>query len=104
MRKSNSLKTLLSQESLEKAAHCLKVLSNPVRLQVVDLLSIAPRSVGEVASHCGTPHNVASEHLRLLLVCGLVHAKKEGRQVIYSICEDHLFDLLHCIHKKFGGQ
>lgn len=103
MKKAPTLKALMSQESLEKAAHCLKVLSNPVRLRVVDLLTKGPCSVGQVALHCGTPHNVASEHLRLLLICGLVRAKKVGRQVIYSICEEHLFDLLQCIHKKFGA-
>lgn len=95
-------KTSLSSEARKRAAECLRVLSHPIRLQIVQLLADRERSVGELAEECDVAHNVASTHLKLLERCGFLANTRHGKSVNYRIVEKHLFDLLRCIEKRFG--
>lgn len=93
---------LLPLESLEKAAECLRVLAHPQRLRMVELLLQQRLPVGEVATLCGIPANVASEHLRLMQRCGFLSYEREGRQIFYAVVEPHLKEILDCIQRRFG--
>jgi DNA-binding transcriptional ArsR family regulator len=95
-------KVFLSQHALEEAAHCLRILSHPVRLRIIQLLESGPRSVGEIAEECKIPHNLASTHLKLLERCRFLAGKRSGQSIRYSVVENHAFDLLRCIEKKFS--
>jgi len=86
----------------DAASECLKVLSHPHRLQIIALLLEKERSVGELAEVCGILHNVASEHLSLMKNKQFIVAKREGRQVFYSINEPALAAIIGCINKRFG--
>ncbi len=84
-----------------EAAECLRVLSHPHRLQMVDQLLLKDRSVGELAETCKIHSHVASEHLMLLKTKGLLSSRREARRVIYSIQEEMLALILQCIKKRF---
>lgn len=90
-------------ERLEQAAECLKTLAHPIRLRMIQLLLAGRYSVGEIASDCQIPDNVASEHLRLMQRCGFLSSSREGRFVYYRIVEPHIEQLLHCIERRFLG-
>ena len=95
-------KIKFSSDALIEAANCLKVLSNPTRLQIVQLLCEKSRSVGEIADECAIPHNLASTHLKILERCRFLKSHRKGRSVQYDVIEKHLFDLLRCIEKRFS--
>jgi DNA-binding transcriptional ArsR family regulator len=84
-----------------EAAECLKTLAHPARLRIVQLLLHGRYTVGEIASDCEIPDNVASEHLRLLQRCGFLHSQREGRRVYYQVAEPHLEQLMACIEGRF---
>lgn len=88
-------------EALSQAAECLKTLAHPVRLRMVQLLLHGRYTVGELASDCGIPDNVASEHLRLLQRCGMFSSQREGRRVYYEVAEPHLENIMNCIESRF---
>ena len=88
-------------EPLEEAAECLKTLAHPVRLRMIQLLVAGRYSVGELASDCKIPDNVASEHLRLMQRCGFLSSSREGRHVYYRVVEPHVEQLLKCIERRF---
>ncbi len=92
----------LSSDALKDAASCLRVLSHPTRLLIVQLLCEKARSVGEIAEECEIPHNLASTHLKTLERCSLLKSQRRGRSVQYQVTEKHLFDLLRCIAKRFS--
>ena len=94
---------LLALEALRLAAECLKALAHPRRLRIVQLLHHGRYTVGELAAACAIPRHMASEHLRLMQHCGLLHAKKEGRTTYYGIAEPHLETIIGCIESRFGG-
>jgi DNA-binding transcriptional ArsR family regulator len=88
-------------QAFTEAAECLKTLSHPVRLRVVQLLLHGRYTVGEIAADCDIPDNVASEHLRLLQRCGFLGSQRDGRRVYYEIAEPHLEQLMACIEGRF---
>ena len=53
-------------------APLLEALSDPTRLQVVELLSEAPHRAGELAESLGVTPPAMSKHLRVLLRAGIV--------------------------------
>lgn len=83
------------------AAECLKALSHPVRLRMIQLLLHGQFTVGELAADCAVAENVASDHLRLLQRCGFLVANRTGRYVHYQVTEPHLSKLMDCIESRF---
>ncbi len=88
---------LLSIETLEEAAACLKVMAHPVRLRIVDILMQGDLAVHEIAELCDMKQHQICEHLRLMQNCGLLSSRRVGRTVHYSIESPHLPSLMHCI-------
>jgi rhodanese-related sulfurtransferase len=64
-----------------------KVLASPKRLELLDLICQAERSVEELADETAMSVANTSQHLRALLEVHLVEARKEGRFVIYGLAD-----------------
>jgi len=90
-------------ELFESASECLKTLGHPVRLRMIDLLLRGRFTVGELAEKCYIPSHMASEHLRLMKICGFLDSEREGRKTYYFVIEPHLEELLKCIKDRFQG-
>jgi rhodanese-related sulfurtransferase len=67
-----------------------KAFASPVRLELLDLLAQAPRSVEELARTSGQSTANASQHLQALHAAGLVEREREGNRVRYSIALEPL--------------
>ncbi len=66
-------------------AELCKALASEHRLAILYALSQGPKCVSDIAAEIGiSVHNV-SQHLRLLRERQLVHSRKEGQTVYYSI-------------------
>ncbi len=65
-----------------------KALSSPKRLELLELLSQAPRTVEVLAAETDTTVANASQHLQILFAAGLVEAQKDGRFVTYRLADD----------------
>jgi DNA-binding transcriptional ArsR family regulator len=62
-----------------------KALASPKRLELLELLAQAPRSVDELARLSGQSVANASQHLQALHGAGLVEREREGNRVRYEI-------------------
>jgi rhodanese-related sulfurtransferase len=62
-----------------------KVLGNPGRLELLDLLSQGPRSVESLAAAPGRGLSPCSAHPQTLLEAGLVESRRDGKRVYYSL-------------------
>ena len=67
-----------------------KAFSSPVRLELLDLLAQAPRSVHELAQASGQSTANASQHLQALHAAGLVDRERDGNRVRYSMASEPL--------------
>lgn len=70
-----------------------KVLGNPSRLELLDLLSQGPRSVEELAAAAGLGTSTCSAHLQTLREAGLVAPRREGKRIYYSLAGDDVAGL-----------
>jgi uncharacterized protein YndB with AHSA1/START domain/DNA-binding MarR family transcriptional regulator len=71
----------------------LSALAERNRLRIVELLSLAPRSVGEVADQLALRQPQATKHLQTLERAGLVTMHPLGQRRIYSLQREPLRDL-----------
>lgn len=75
-------------------ADVAKALANAHRLELVDLLAQAPRTVEVIATMTGLSVANASQHLRVLRGAGLVDATKSGSFVTYRLAHKDVAPLL----------
>jgi rhodanese-related sulfurtransferase len=73
---------------LAQFARVAKALASPVRLELVDLLAQAERSVEDLARAAGLPVGNTSAQLRELHAAGLVASRREGIRVFYRLAGD----------------
>lgn len=62
-----------------------KALASPRRLELLDLLAQAPRTVDELAGASGQSSANTSQHLQALHAAGLVDRQREGNRVRYAL-------------------
>lgn len=60
-------------------------LGDPTRRRVLAAVVDAPRSVTAIADDLPVSRPAVSQHLRVLLDAGLVDARRNGRQRLYSV-------------------
>lgn len=68
-------------------------LSNGRRLEIVDVLAQAPRSVEAIAASLDQSVANTSHHLRRLAADGLIRPRRDGRHVIYELASDEVYVL-----------
>jgi rhodanese-related sulfurtransferase/DNA-binding transcriptional ArsR family regulator len=85
-----NLKTAL----FEQLARVGKALANGKRLELLDLLAQAERTVESLASAAGLNLTTASAHLQTLKQAGLVAIRRDGTRVHYRIAGPDVLDLL----------
>lgn len=70
-----------------------KVLGNPKRLELLDLLSQGPRSVEDLAAAASVGMSTCSAHLQTLREAGLIEPRREGKRIYYSLTGDDVAGL-----------
>jgi DNA-binding transcriptional ArsR family regulator len=77
-------------QELTRATDLLKTLANSNRLAIVLRLAEGPHYVHELVDALGVAQPLVSQHLRLLRSAGLVHGDRRGREIAYSLSDDHV--------------
>src|SRR5213083_3079150 len=70
-----------------------KAFASPVRLELLDLLAQAPRSVEELAHASGQSTANTSQHLQALRAAGMVTRTREGTRARYALAGDRALRL-----------
>lgn len=83
----------LPPEALEQVAAYFQALSEPTRLQILNLLRDGEHNVGELAQACGYTSANISRHLAFLMQHGLVARQGRGTAVYYRIADDTVYAL-----------
>lgn len=79
-------------------ANLFKVLADKTRVKIVYLLSKEELCVCDIAAILGTSVSNVSHHLRVLRASRLVKYHREGKQVFYTLDDDHV---VHIIREGF---
>lgn len=84
----------LDAESAATVAATLQALATPSRLRMLTRLRHGACSVGDLVEAVGMEQSAVSHQLRLLRVMGLVTGTRRGRNVVYSLYDNHVAMLL----------
>ena len=72
------------------AGDLLRALAAPVRIAIVLELRGSPCCVHDLVDALAVAQPLVSQHLRVLKAAGVVHGERRGREVVYSLVDDHL--------------
>jgi DNA-binding transcriptional ArsR family regulator len=86
------------------AARFFRVLGDPTRLRILELLLAGPCTVSELTAAAGVPRARVSNHLACLRWCGFARSERRGRQVVYRAADPRLAGLLAAARPLIAGQ
>ena len=81
---------MLTATQTTDLAEVFRLLGEPNRLRIVANCLDGPLSVGEITARLQITQSLVSHHLRLLRAARLLKAGKRGKQVFYSIADEHV--------------
>ena len=93
----------LSDLEAQRIAELFSVLGDTSRVKIIDALLGGPMNVQSLADAVGISPSAISHHMRSLRQLQLVRAMKQGRQVFYSLDDEHVEELFlrgmdHVLH------
>ena len=72
------------------AARFFRVLGDPTRLHILELLEERECMVGEMVVAIGQPQPRVSTHLACLRHCGFVSTERRGKEIVYRLALEGL--------------
>ncbi len=77
----------------EQVARIAKAIASPKRLELIELLCQAEKTVETLAAQAGITVKLASAHLKQLRLARLVDARRDGKYVVYRLASTSVADL-----------
>lgn len=81
---------------LSDTAELLKVFGDPTRIRIIFVLTQSEMCVCDIANLLGMTQSAISHQLRVLKQARLVKARRNGKTIFYSLCDDHVQKILQC--------
>ncbi|HBY09133.1 MAG TPA: hypothetical protein DEH22_15640 [Chloroflexi bacterium] len=94
----------VDEQTAQYLAEFFSALSDPSRVRIIAALTQTELNVGSLSDIVGISESAVSHQLRGLRQMRLVRARKEGRQVFYSLDDEHVAELFqrgleHILHR-----
>ncbi len=88
------LKQMPEEELLYELADLFKVFADTTRIKILYALMEGGLCVADIAEIVGVSQSAVSHQLRSLKQAHLVKFKRDGKQVVYSLSDDHVYTML----------
>lgn len=75
-------------------AGLFKMFSDPTRVKILNVLLDGEKCVSDVAAQMNMSAAAVSHHLRMLRQGNLVIDHRQGKEVFYSLADDHVASIL----------
>ncbi|MCR5646858.1 MAG: metalloregulator ArsR/SmtB family transcription factor [Acholeplasmatales bacterium] len=83
-------------DNIYDLAELFKVFGDSTRMGILSALEVSDLCVSELSNVLGISVSAVSHQLRVLRTNKLVKAKKIGKDVIYSLDDDHVSQIIEC--------
>ena len=87
----------LSPQNIQAVSDQFKVLSDPMRLQILHALQEGEKSVTQIVGQLETSQPNISKHLKILQNAGILARRQEGNFVYYDISDESVFRLCELV-------
>ena len=93
------------KERAEQIAELFKAFGDPTRVQILSALADGERCVTHIVETMDISQSAVSHQLRTLKQMHLVKARRDGKNMLYSLDDDHVHTILqmgleHVSHVK----
>lgn len=96
--------TDFNRKIYEMHAEICKVLTNPKRIEILNLLREGERSVNELAALAELPQTNVSQHLSFLRQKRIVVGRREGSNVYYAVVNPKIFKAMETMKEVLLDQ
>ncbi|WP_147136949.1 ArsR/SmtB family transcription factor [Stackebrandtia albiflava] len=88
----------------QAAGELLRALAAPMRIAIVTELAGGAKCVHEIVEALAAPQPLISQHLRVLRGAGVVRGERRGREIAYTLTDDHIAHIVaDAIHHAGEG-
>ncbi len=85
-----------SEDTIYDLAELFKVFGDSTRTKILSCLEISELCVDDIAACLDMTKSSVSHQLRILRQSKLVKARKSGKEVFYSLDDDHVTKIFEC--------
>ena len=82
------------KNTMDHIANLFKGFADPTRVHILYLLADGEQCVGDIAEAVQISQSAISHQLRLLKQMHLIKLRREGKNILYSLADDHLKTIL----------
>jgi DNA-binding transcriptional ArsR family regulator len=84
-------------EVVQQVAEYFGVLSEPMRLRILNALRDGEKCVQDLVETTATSQANVSKHLKVMLQAGILNRRSEGTSAYYSVADDLIYDLCNLV-------
>ena len=88
------MQTMPEKQTLEQIAELFKAFADPTRVQILSLLVDEELCVNEITEAVELTQSAISHQLRILKQMHLIKFRREGKNILYSLADDHVKTIL----------
>ena len=85
---------LPDKATLEQIAELFKAFGDPTRVHILSLLQQQERCVSDIADAVAISQSAISHQLRILKQMHLIKFRRDGKNILYSLADDHVRTIL----------
>jgi DNA-binding transcriptional ArsR family regulator len=89
-------------EVVQPIAEYFSILSEPMRLKILNLLGEGDKSVQEIVYLTKSSQANVSKHLKVMLQAGIINRSPKGTSAYYSIEDPLIFDLCRLVCNRLA--
>ena len=82
------------KEIIEYIADLFKGFADPTRVNILCILAEGEQCVGDIAEAVQISQSAISHQLRMLKQMHLIKFRREGKNILYSLADDHVKTIL----------
>lgn len=86
--------SLPGQEETLALADLFKIFGDTTRIQIMFTLLESEKNVGQIADDLAMSQSAVSHQLQILRKSKLVRTRRQGKQVFYSLADEHVYTIL----------
>ena len=85
---------MIDEDVLIDLGELFKIFGDSTRIKILFTLRAGEKSVGALAGELGMTDSAVSHQLKILKDSKLVRGRREGKQIYYSLDDDHVVSIL----------
>ena len=87
------------EQMLYELADFFKIFGDSTRISILFAIDDGEMCVCDIAALLGMTKSAVSHQLKILRQANLVKYKKSGKNVYYSLCDEHVRDIINKAHE-----